>query len=344
MAVCRLPLVSAAILALCLAVPTAAQQAQTSELRGGRWVDVPNPATQVASDPELERIERLIQNNQNSAARKALVRWFKSHRGSPLFDRALYLMATALYQYGDRIRAFYYCDELMDNYPESPLFTVALEKQYEIADAYLDGYKRRFLKIPMFGGQDEAIDMLFRIQQRSPGSPLAEKALLRSADYYYFDGQYDIAADAYGFYVRQYPRSPLVPEVRLRQAFANYAQFNGVRFDATPLVDARAQLNEVNATYPKLGDEERIPAFIGRIDQTFASKLYVTADFYRRTNDPRAAVYLYRYLVSAYPESPEAEKARTWLEKMPVWALDTPPPGAPAISPVQPPGADIKVQ
>ena len=221
--------------------PAAAQQ-QTSEFRGGRWVDVPRAATSpaaVVNAPVLDHAEQLIRANRNDDARKILGQWLKNNHGSPLYDRAIFLMATALYQYGDRIRAFYYLDELMDEYPESPLFYQALEKQYQIADAFLDGYKTRFLKIPLFGAEDEAIDMLFRIQNRSPGSPLAERALLRTADYYYFDRQYDLAADAYGFYIKQYPRSPQIAQVRLRQAFSNYAQFRGVRFDATPLVEAQ---------------------------------------------------------------------------------------------------------
>ena len=81
--------------------------------------------------------------------------------------------------------------------------------------------------------------MLYRIQERSPGSPLAERALLRTADYYYNTGQFELASDAYAAYVRSYPRSPNVPRVRLRRAFASYAQFRGTKFDATSLLDAR---------------------------------------------------------------------------------------------------------
>jgi outer membrane assembly lipoprotein YfiO len=309
----------------------AANEPKTSELRGGRWVDAPAPATQAAAtaDPELDRIEQLIRRRRGREARKPLVRWLKSHRGSPQFDRALYLMSSALYQHGDRIKAFYYLDELMDEYPESSLFYQALEKQYQMADAYLDGHNDRLLGLPILNREDEAIDMLFRIQSRSPGSPLAEKALLRTADYYYFDRQYDLASDAYGFYIKQYPRSPQIAQVRLRQAFSNYAQFRGLKFDANPLVEARAQLMDAIITYPDLARQERLPSFVDKIDKTFAAKLYYTADFYRRTHEPRAAVYLYRYLVVAYPESKEASQAKNWLNRMPQWALETPAPGAP---------------
>src|SRR5205085_3998781 len=136
---------------------------------------------------------------------------------------------------------------------------------------------------PMFEAQEEGVEMMYRIQQRSPGSPLAEKALLRTADYYYASADYDLAEDAYGAYVKSYPRSPFVPRVKLRQAYSNLAQFRGLRFDATPVVDAKTQLEAIVQQYPDLAAEENIPSILERIDTTFARKLEVTADFYKRT-------------------------------------------------------------
>ena len=83
-----------------------------------------------------------------------------------------------------------------------------------------------------------------------------------------------------------------------------------------------------------------------RIDQTFARKLYVTADFYRRTNKDRAAVYTYRYLAKAYPDKPEAKQAEAELERMPAWALAEPSPGTVGgEGPGTPPeGPDVKVK
>jgi outer membrane assembly lipoprotein YfiO len=319
-----------------------ARGAQTWEFRDGRWQSIAAPSTQPVSDPVLDHVEQLIQRGQNSTAKKVALHWIETHKDSPLRDRALYLVAQALYQYGDRIRSFYYLDELMDEFPSSPLFYAALQKQYDIADAYLRGSKQRFLWIPMFTAEDEAVEMLYRIQQRSPGSPLAEKALRRTADWYYSKSDFDLAADAYAAYVRAYPRSPDLARVRLRQAFSSLAQFRGVRFDATPLIDARAQLVDLAAAYPDLAQQENLISVIERIDSTFAAKIFTTADYYQRTGQARGAAYSYRFLIKTYPDSPEAAAAKKRLAKLPAKALAAPAPPAghgyaPATEPVEVP-------
>ena len=310
---------------------TAPAQTWTYDGRGN-WTAVPDPqtapATQRVDNPALDRVDRLLARRQHGAARKLVLGWLRNNRSAPDRDRGVFLLAEAYYQYGDRIRAFYHLDELLDVHPESRLFYPALEKQYEIADRFLRGYKRRLFGIPMLGAEEEAIDMLFRIQERAPGSPLAERALLRTADYYYDRGQYELAADAYREYARGYPRSPVIPRVKLRQAFASLAQFRGRYYDATPLIDARAQLEGLQGAFPEMAGEEGVESVLRRIDATIADKLYWTGNFYRRTNEPRAAAYMFRYLISRYPQSPEADRARQRLEQLPQWALAGPAPSA----------------
>src|SRR5690606_18827414 len=144
------------------------------------------PATQpVLEDAELDRIEALLREGKWKPARRAPLVWEKANKGSPLRDRARCLLAEADYQSGERITAFYQLEELLEYYRDSRYFYAALEKQYQIADEYLSGYKDKWLGMRILSREGEAIEMLFRIQQTSPGSQLAEKALLRTADYYY---------------------------------------------------------------------------------------------------------------------------------------------------------------
>jgi outer membrane assembly lipoprotein YfiO len=299
----------------------------------GQWEEVaaqPAPATQAAPDPQLDRVEQLLDARQFNPAEKLGIQWLlrpqHTPRATPHRDRALLLVARALFGTGERFKSFYYCDELMDEYPDSRLFYDALDLQYRIADAYLDGYKRKFLGMRILSADDEAIEMLYRIQSRSPGSDLAEKALLRTADYYFASGDFDFAGDAYGMYIRRYPRSPRTPRVRLRRAFASLAQFRGLRFDATSLIDAREQLRAIAATYPELAKEENVAEILDRVDASLAQKLLTRADFYRRTHEPQGAAYVYKYLIKAYPDSSESTEARRELARLPESARQVPGP------------------
>lgn len=285
--------------------------------RTGQWAAVQQPSTQPIQDPTLDKVEQFLAGHQAMPAKRLVLAWLRSHNESPIRDRGLYLLGQANFLYGDRLQSFYNFDELLDYYPDSAYFYQALQRQFDIADAYLNGYKRRFMMIPMFEAKEEAIEMLFRIQQRSPGSPLAERALLRTADFYYADQDFDLAADAYGAYLRSYPRSPLAARVKLRQAFSSLAQFRGLQFDATSMIDARQQLLELIADHPQLAEEENLKAVVERIDANMAKKLYATADFYRRTSKPGAAAYYYQYVATNFPTTPEAVDAREKLKKLP---------------------------
>ena len=314
-----------------VAAAEAALAPKTYDLAGdNEWRQVeeapPPKAGDLVENPTLDRIEGLLARRRHRVARDPLIRWIKSNREAPDRDRGLFLLAEMYDQAGDKIRAYYHLDELMDYYPASRLFYPALEKQFAIAERFLTGYKRRFLGMPLLGTEDEGVEILFRIQERAPGSPIAERALLRTADHYFDDSQFDLATDAYSAYVRAYPRSPQTPRARVQQAFASLAQFRGPRFDATPVIDAKAQFEDISAEYPDLAAEENVDDVLERIDGILAARIYQTADFYRRTREPRAAVYNLRYLIENYPDTSEAARAQRQLERMPAWALELPAP------------------
>src|SRR4051794_39250001 len=151
----------------------------------------------VSADPVLDRAEDNLVAHRWKAAHDLILQWLKNHPSAADRDRALYLLAQVYFQSGDRVRSFYHLDELLDTYPGSKLYPAALQLQYDIADDYLNGFKDTFLGLRVVSMEDEAVEMLFRIQERAPGSPVAEQALKRTADHYFNTSQFDLAGDAY---------------------------------------------------------------------------------------------------------------------------------------------------
>jgi outer membrane assembly lipoprotein YfiO len=323
----RPSLVLAVVLSLAACTLAQTESAAPGERATGRWVMqadgtwvrvTPSDEQRASPEPDarLDAIDQLVKAQRWKPARRELIRWFRENPESPVRDRALLLMADALIGFGDGIRAFYFCDELMDTYPASPLFIDALQTQYDIADQYLLGRRDRFLGFSIVGRTDEALDMLFRIQQRAPASPISERSLLRTADFYWADAQWDLAADAYGAFARAFPRTPFIQEVRLREAYSNLAQYRGPVYDPAPLLNARAQLLAIGDDFPDLNDRESIPGRIDFIDRQTARRLYLTADFYRRTGKPDAAVHVASQVIEKFPELPEAQDALDLIARL----------------------------
>jgi outer membrane protein assembly factor BamD (BamD/ComL family) len=328
---------------LLIAARHAFAEPESWQLRGGYWEQVrtaPAATTEpTMPSPVLDRAEQYVAGRQYLAAKRVLIPWIKAHPKDPLRDRAVFLLGQSNFGLDDRVAAYYNFEEVLDLYPDSKLFNSALQREYDIADDYLNGHKKKFLGMHLFNMEDEGVEMMYRIQQRSPGSPLAEKALLRTGDYYYRDGQFDLASDVYAVFAKTYPRSPETPTVRLRQAFSYYAQFRGLRFDVTPIIDAREQLLNIVAQDPKLAEQEKLGPVIARIDETFARKLLLTGDYYQRVHQPAAAAYMWRFLRQTYPKSEASATAQKKLSHLPQWALQqrAPPPAegyGPSTAPV----------
>ena len=169
---------SLCILACMMFNRLAAADTQTWEFRAGRWMKAPDPTTAPAVDePMLDQAEQLLVQHDPKTAKKILLAWEKVNKHSPVRDRCIFLFSEVFFQQDDRIKSFFFCDELMDEYPESKLFQAALQKQFDIAYDYLNGYKDTFLGMRILDMGTEGVQMMWRIQQRSPGSPLAEKGL-----------------------------------------------------------------------------------------------------------------------------------------------------------------------
>ena len=248
-------------------------------------------------------------------------RYLPPRPGRPV---ALFTAADALVEDGHRIKAFYYLDELLDNFPGSPLYKVAAEKQYAIADSYLGGKGDLFLGLPV-SRYDEAVEMLFRVQNRLPGSPLAEKSLRRTADFYYQRGDFDFAEDAYGVFIDRFPRSEQIAQVRLLQAYSNVQQFQGPKHDPTPLIDARAQLRQFAVQHPDVAERQNLAGLQDWIDRQLAQKYVDEAGFYRRTNEDRAARRVTAILARQYPDTDAGRDAASSLRRNPTTGPATPP-------------------
>ena len=286
------------------------------------WVLEPEGEREISPDqvaPEREKLdqaEQILMEGREGKATKLLDKWLKKYPDSAYRDEALYYAGQSLERQDKLYKAFEKYEELLKEHPVSGYFQNGLEAEFGIAQNYLSGTKRRVLGIFTVSAADVGIDIIEKLQERRPGSLLAEKGLMLLGDYYLQKKSYVEAVDTYNFLVTEYPSSVYARQARLNAARAYVNMFGGVSKDPVPLIEARERLMEYRQLYA--GDEHsgEIEAMLVEIDDLQAQRDYETGKFYQRTGKKQAGRFYYEQVIDRRPGSPWATKAQNNLAKL----------------------------
>ncbi|MEM9083369.1 MAG: hypothetical protein AAGB34_07220, partial [Planctomycetota bacterium] len=172
--------------------------------------------------------------------------------------QALLLRGDALLMMDREYKALYDYEELISEFPRSPEFRIAIEREYEIAQLYLYGLRRRFFGMRIIGSEDVGIELLIRVQERLPGSQLAEIANVVLADYYFDQREIRLASDTYEVYLENFPNGQFRQHAMKRVIYADLARFKGPRYDSSVLIDAYVQALEFSEVFPAEAAEVRL--------------------------------------------------------------------------------------
>ena len=284
------------------------------ELRNGTWVPIVEPGWGTPEARVAEMIKELRAGQTGKVIGDAKD-WIKHNKTHPLMPQVLLLQGDAEVLRGNKYSALFPYEDLLNNYPTSDLYLPVLEREYAIADAFLNGYKRKFLGIRFLPEQDDALQMLDRIQDRQRASAVAEQSGLRVADYYYSVGKFPEAIDAYSDFLRRYPYSQYVRKAELRRAESSLANFHGLLFDFTPLVDSRERLATSSDEFPQSSEELQVRAIDDRIYQLEGEKDLEIARYYYRAGKKHASAYYYKRVIENWPETSFADTARKELSQ-----------------------------
>jgi tetratricopeptide (TPR) repeat protein len=310
----------AVALAVALLGSTAATRAAAPpgwELRNGAWVPLVEPGTGTPEGQVAQMIRDLRAIPPSGTGAQRLVKtcqdWVKANAKNPLMPQVLLIQGDAEILRGNKYAALYPFEDLLNNYPNSDLYLPTLEREYALADAFLNGYKRKFLGLRILPVTDDAITLLDRIQDRQRGSAIAEMAGLRVADHYYNAGNFPEAINAYTDFLRRYPYSQYVRKAEIRRAQASLGDFHGILFDFTPLYDARERLATVAQAYPQSAEELQARAVDDRIYQLEGEKELEIARYYFRAGQKYASTWYYKRVIANWPDTAMADTARKEL-------------------------------
>lgn len=301
------------IAALALLIPsiTLAQSSQFELDDAGDWdqTKAPEPGTDAAV---MAKATRLIAEDKPGKAREILSDWLDTNKRTrnASIAQAYYLHGLARYLDGSEYKALFDLEAIIRDYPESEYFLKAVELEYQIGLAYINGLKRHFLGLRIENARLTGEELLIRTQERVPGSELAEEAAMTLADHYYARRELKLAADMYAIFRENFPDSPQVQRAMLREIESNIARFKGPRYDGAGLLDAKLLIEQYQLQFPadaiRSGITQGLNAWI---DESAAQQVLDTARWYIKVNDEASARFILARLVRRHPATDAADEA-----------------------------------
>lgn len=276
-------------------------------------VDSADPSTPAG---QLAAARRALAAGEARRAETLAAEWIERYPRDPLLPEAYLLKADSLRTRGEYYQALFDYEFVARGYPASEVFVTVIQRELEIGVLYAHGAKRLWLGMRILNADEVAQELLIRVQERMPGSRLAEEAAIELADFYFRKREMRLAVEMYSIFLENHPQSDQVSKARRRLIYSELATFKGPPFDASGLHEARARLNELIAVEPAAAERIGADALLTRIDESDAQKLLVTARWYLRTGDPIATELIVRRLVKRYPRTVAAVDALRLMQRV----------------------------
>jgi outer membrane protein assembly factor BamD len=290
----------------------------TFDEQNNRWVRSPQPVPGT-EDGDLDIVRQLAARAQYEDALEAVEEWIEQYGpDSPRYVEALYLKAATNLEAKEYKTAYDAYYALLNDFPGSPYAERSLSGLFRIAEQLLAGEKRKAWKgLIKIEDRDRGIEIMDDLILNYPDTPYAVLAQRAKADYYFTQGEFELAEDEYARFTRDYDRSRFQPYSLLQSARAALASFPGVQFDDASLVESQERFRQFAQQYPAQAEQLEVRVLLDEIGATRAEKTFEIAKFYERTKKYQAAGYYYRQTIQRWPDTPAALEAEGRLAGLP---------------------------
>ena len=250
-----------------------------------------------------------------SSALSSYQRVVKRYGSSVYAAEALYRSGNILQKRRQYYKAFDSYQSLLVLYPNSDKFNQVVGEQYRIASALMEGKRSYFWGwFPGFKNRERSVQYMEQIVANAPYSDYAPLSLMNAARGYQKLGGHEEAIDALDRMINNYPQSLLAPDAYIQLAKTHASLVDGPEYDQTSTKDAATYFEDFIILFPNDPNVATAAKGQAKMKTVLAESKITMGDFYfyHRKNWVAAKVF-YNEAITAYPESPVAEKAKKRL-------------------------------
>lgn len=171
---------------------------------------------------------------------------------------------------------------------------------------------------PRFDAYSKALAAYQNVRLYDPTGPLADDALMATANAHFVHGEYENASYYYDQLRKEYPQSEHQLAAHLLAIQAKLRFYQGPDYDGVPLEDARRIAEQTLAQFgSQLGEEkQRLLKTYREILELQAARDWNMAEYYEAKKYYGAARRYYQLLIDEYPDTRHAQMASARLEEL----------------------------
>ncbi len=277
--------------------------------------------------------EDLFQREKYAAAVKQFKRTISRWPASSLAQDAMFLMAESQFFHHDYPDAVETYSQLLKKNPNSKHLDKIVHRQFDIARYWEEHHQNdphwattpNMLDNtrPLFDTLGRSLKIYENIRLNDPTGPLADDAIMATANSFFLRGRYNDADYHYELVRTEYSRSEHQFEAHILGLQCKLQKYQGPDYDGTPLLEAKRLVKQIKIQFAgNLNEEERgrLDLDEARLQKQLATRDWKLAKFYEENGYNTSAKFYYAKVIRDFSGTPianEAQQAYAALEGQP---------------------------
>ncbi len=270
--------------------------------------------------------EDLFRREQYRGASKQFKQAIARGVDPQLEQDALFMLAESQFYDAHYAEATDTYDQLIKKYSNSPHLDNVIRRQFDIARYWEQHhqYKPHWAvtpnvfdkKRPLFDTLGRSLKTYENIRLNDPTGPLADDAIMATANSHFLRGRYEDAEYHYGLIRREYPRSEHQFDAHLLGLQSMLRIYQGPDYDGKPLEEAKRLVKQLKGQFAgELDDKERerLAEVDAQLNKHIVMREWRMAKYYDNIEQFGSARFYYARVLQKHPESELASQARDRL-------------------------------
>lgn len=217
---------------------------------------------------------------------------------------------------GDFGPAFKTYSTIVEKYPNSTYFDLALERQFGIANLFLAGERQKIWKIPTLPSMDKTVEYFEKIVKSAPYSKWAAESQFKIGVAREKQKKWTDAVEAYQNILQKYPGSDLAPLSQYQIGYAWYLASSEPEYDQSAAEKSVEAFTDFMTRFPRHEKVAQAQEHINFLRNRQNQGAFNIARFYDKQGDYKAALIYYNEVIEANPESPSAKQSARRIEEL----------------------------